>query len=518
MHFNTLFKYWTYRLFAPGLVLRATYDAFRQLLTLDSRSHELMAELEDLYYRGNKEDFCRIALRYNALSASVGGMVENLERMVPGSFVTLAEYFGRYDFYNRFLLSPPTLHFGPPFVLLLTDDAVQPDLAGTKSATLAEIADTLDLPVPSGFVITVNSFNYILEYNDLRRPINDLLAQIDLTNPDNLNRLSSNLIDLIRKAEIPPNILEAIFPALTTVFAQQADTIRLAVRSSAVGEDGECSFAGQYASVLDVGKDRLVESYRTVLASKYAPEALAYRIHCGLSDEESAMAVLVVRMIDAFASGIVYSCVPTRRNAGQLFIHAVPGQGEALVSGRAVPETLIVDREDLTCHRPERHDTEGVPMGVLTDEQARDLARHALKIESHFGVAQDIEWAMTETGELFILQSRPLQSQSHSPTAGVPITSGKSPEIHGELLLQGGTMVALGQACGPAYCVDGEHLLEQVPDGAILVVKETLPVYAQVLDRVCGVLAGLGSPAGHFSTVCREFSVPMLCGLGEKNQ
>lgn len=75
-------------------------------------------------------------------------------------------------------------------------------------------------------------------------------------------------------------------------------------------------------------------------------------------------------------------------------------------------------------------------------------------------------------------------------------------------------MAALGQACGPAYCVDASHPVEQVPAGAILVVRESLPSYVQVLDRINGVLAELGSVAGHFSTVCREFGIPLLCGLG----
>ncbi len=67
MFVNTLLKYWTYRLFAPGVILRETYDAFRELLVFDSRSHELMAELEGLYYQGKKEDFCRIAERYDEI-------------------------------------------------------------------------------------------------------------------------------------------------------------------------------------------------------------------------------------------------------------------------------------------------------------------------------------------------------------------------------------------------------------------------------------------------------------------
>ena len=519
MHLNTLFKYWTYRLFAPGVVLRGTYEAFRELLAQDSRSHELMADLEDVYYQGKKEDFCRIAARYDALAASVGGMVESLERMAPGSFVTLHEYFRKFDLYNRFLLAPPLLHFGPPFTLILTDTAAQPDLVGAKSAALAAVATTLHLPVPSGFVITINSFHYLLEYNDLRGRINELLAQIDLAIPDTLARISTRLTGLIKDAEIPPDIHDAILAAHATLFADRAHDIRVAVRSSAVGEDGECSFAGQYSSLLGIQEKDLIPAYLTVIASKYTPEALAYRIHCGLSDEETPMSVLVVEMIEALASGVVYTVDPAGQDTTHLFIHAVRGQGEALVSGRVIPEILAVDREDTAQHRlhEQKLGTSSLSR-VLTDEQATDLANNALKIEAHFGIPQDIEWALTATGNILFLQSRPLQSQSKSDTVRIQQESAEVPEMKEEPLLRGGTMAARGQACGPAYRVEAGHPVEQVPAGAILVIRETLPSYVQVLDRVSGVLAELGSMAGHFSTICREFGIPLLCGLGPEIQ
>jgi pyruvate,water dikinase len=508
---NALFKYWTYRLFAPGVVLRATYDAFRELLVFDSRSHELMAELEELYYQGKKEDFCRIAARYDALSTSVGGMVESLERMAPGSFVTLREYFRKFDFYSRFLLAPPALGFGPPFVLPLSDTAVSADLAGAKSATLADLATTLYLPVPPGFIITVNSFHYLLEYNDLRKTINILLAQIDLAIPETLAQISRELTALITNAEIPPDIHEAILAAHATLAAEQTDNIRMAVRSSGVGEDGECSFAGQYTTLLEVHKGNLLTAYVTVLASKYTPEALTYRIHCGLSDEETPMAVLVVEMIDAKASGVIYTIDPAGLDKTALFIHAVQGQGEALVSGKTIPEVLAVRRKETTHHRSIPQDAGMLALtDLLTDEEATALADHALKIEAHFGTPQDIEWALTESGKLLFLQSRPLASQS----AAIEDESAAITKIEDVPLLQGGTMAAFGQACGPAYCVDADHPVEQVPAGAVLVIRETLPSHVQVLERVSGVLAGLGSVAGHFSTVCREFAIPLLCGLG----
>jgi len=513
MRINTLFKYWTYRLFAPGLILRQTYDAFRQLLAFDSSSHELMADLEDLYYRGRKEDFCRIGARYDALSASVGGMVESLERMAPGSFVTLPEYFRKFDFYSRFLLAPPALHFGPPFVLDLADPALNPTLVGGKSATLAVLAKNLQLPVPAGFVVTINSFHYLLEYNDLRSRINELLARIDPAAPDSLTEISLQLTELIKNAEVPPDIEEAIRAAHSRLWVEQGADIRVAVRSSGVGEDGECSFAGQYTTLLEVRQEDLIAAYRFVLAGKYTPEALVYRIHSGLSDEETPMAVLVVEMIAAVASGVVYTTDPADLDSTHLYIHAVRGQGEALVSGKVIPAVLAVDKHETTWHRLERQDEETYPRTtVLTDEQIKDLADKALQIESHFGAAQDIEWALTPAGTIVFLQSR----QLHPQGADARKEPADISTIKGEPLLQGGTMAALGQACGAAYCVDAGHPVEQVPSGAILVIRESLPSYVQVLDRISGVLAGLGSVAGHFSTVCREFGVPLLCGLGAR--
>ncbi len=509
MRINTLFKHWTYRFFAPGLVLRTTYDAFRELLVFDSRSHELMADLEDLYYQGKKEDCCRIAARYDALSTNVRGMVERLEQMAPGSFVTLPEYFRKFDFYSRFLLAPPTLHFGPPFVLGLSDPAVNPALTGGKSATLAIMAKTLQLPVPAGFIITVNSFQYLLEYNDLRSRINDLLAQIDLTSPDSLASISHQLTDLIQQAEVPADIAAEILAAHARLQADQGDDIRVAVRSSAVSEDGECSFAGQYQTVLEVQQEQLIAAYLNVLASKYTPQALAYRIHSGLSDDETPMAVMVLEMIKAVASGVVYTIDPALLDTTHLFIHAVAGQGEALVSGQVIPQILTVDRHNTLRHRLEDEGS-GARPSLLTEEQITALADQALQIESHFGRAQDIEWALTKSGPMMFLQSRPL----HSHPSKARNNTSEISQLKAEPLLAGGTMAALGQACGPAYCVDASHPVEQVPAGAILVVRESLPSYVQVLDRINGVLAELGSVAGHFSTVCREFGIPLLCGLG----
>lgn len=505
-----LFKYWTYRVFAPGVVLRQTYDAFQRLLAYDVRSHELMAEFESLYYQGKKEDFTRIASHYDALAESVEGMVRNLGQMAPGSFVTLPAYFRKFDFYSRFLMAPPALSCGPPFVLSLTEETIPPELAGSKTTSLVELARFLDLAIPSGFVITSNAFSYLIEYNNLRPDINALLSEIDLQLVDSLQQISAKLVALIRAADIPPDIEKGIQLASGKLLQTSGKNKSFAVRSSALSEDGVCSFAGQYRSCLNVKPDNILSAYLEVLSSKYSPEALAYRIHCGFSDEETPMAVMVLEMVAARSAGVVYTADPAGLEEGMMFVHAARGLGESVVSGTVIPDVFIVDK---TGNRLVHSSTDNreVKECALTESQLLRLSEKGLAIERYFARAQDIEWAMEEDGSFVFLQSRPLQVyrvKEEADLSGV-VESSVDPLIHG------GVMAASGIGSGRAWCLDAEHPLEKMDPGSVLVIRETLPGYVRVLHQVSAVVAELGSAAGHFATVCREFGVPLLLGVGQ---
>ncbi len=499
---NNLFKYWTYRVFAPGAVLRSTYESFQELLDYDGKTHEEMAELEALYYQGIKEDFSAIRNRYESFSANVLGMVESLEKMAPGSHVTLKSYYKKFDFYSKFLLAPPQLDCTPPFVCSLQEGAGKDSLVGGKASQLASLAVELKLPTPDGFVITANSFHYFMEYNDLRRSVDALLSTIESTNPHSLIEISAQLIDLIMHADLPSEISTEVTAAWNRFAATFEHTPLVAVRSSCLNEDGACSFAGQYLTLLNVSGDNILESWRQVLCSKYTPEALAYRIHSGLGDEETGMAVLVIEMVDAKASGVLYTADPSGKEKDALSIHVVHGQGDALVSGRVIPESFTMT---------EGKNPENWNETILTHPEFLHLLEQGKIIAEHSSSARDVEWSITKKGRLIFLQSRPLGTQNISTVVEeVPPLANK-----GQLLFKAGVTAAMGQAYGPAYIVDSDHLLEDVPQGAILVIKETLPSAVRVLKRVTGVVAELGSVAGHFSTVCREFGTPLLLAVGD---
>ena len=505
MQLNRLFKHWSFRIFAPGTVLREKYEAFKRLLIYDARCHEQMAEFQDLLHGNRREDLCRMRKRFSLFSDQVYGMVTSLEIMAPGEYVSLKDYHKKFDFYVRFLLAPPAIDFGPPFVLSLDEIEPESKNIGNKAKNLSILKSELHLPIPSGFAVTTNAFHYLVEYNNLRTRLDDLLSELNIESSHSMNWISGQLMERIRNAEVPPDIEQAILASYEEL-ERDGRAVITAVRSSAISEDGEYSFAGQYTSLLGITKEKIITAYLEVLASKYLPEALFYRISNGLSDEETAMSVLVLEMVAAEYSGVLYTRAPLQEDEGDdtLHLHVVRGLGESLVGGTVTPAQYVLTREGQPklLRRKERD-------AVLSQRQIEKIGRWGAAIENHFNAAQDIEWAIDTDGDLFFLQTRPLQISSGVELPGESTAVKVDDQI---LLLSDCERAAGGRAAGKVYRLSASHLLEDVPAGAVLVTRDTPPSYVQVMNRLAAVIAERGSQASHFATVAREFGVPFLTG------
>ena len=162
-----------------------------------------------------------------------------------------------------------------------------------------------------------------------------------------LYRKSSEVQMLIIGAEMPPELAEAISRAYAELAAGPAAPCKVALRSSAIGEDAaETSFAGQYRSELNVSRENLFTVYKEILASKYALTAVSYRLHKGLRDEDVAMCVGCMAMVDSAGGGVMYSRDPTDIRGDAIFINAVHGLAKSVVDGTRHPGPL--------CHFPGR--------------------------------------------------------------------------------------------------------------------------------------------------------------------
>ena len=342
---GNLFKYWTYQLFAPGKALKDKYTAFKSLLAHDKRAHDLMAELEEIYYQSKKVDFSVVEGLCTDLTEHVAGIVDDMACLCPGDYPDLLSFFKKINAYIRFMTDQQTSVTVPPYAVGLTEiGPSDTGLVGGKALNLGIVTNTLGLPVPKGFVVTTNAYHRFIEYNGLREVIDERLSAIDINNTALLDTLSDDLRQMILAAKVPPEIETAISGQYQTFAPPDQDAPGIAMRSSAIGEDSRASFAGQYSTLLNVRQDNLCQAYKEVIAGKYSPEALHYRISYGLSDVETAMAVLAIHMVDARTSGVMYTSDTRDAESDNMTIHAVWGLGELLVSGQTPADIVTLSK------------------------------------------------------------------------------------------------------------------------------------------------------------------------------
>lgn len=501
--FTQLFRHWTYQVFAPGTLLRSKYNAFKDLLRSDDICLNLIADLEELAYGADKADFSRVVWLCERLSLAVDRLVAQLQTMSPARYMGLPEYVRKIDFYMRLALDAPAGDISPPYLVGLREAADLPGLAGGKAAHLGRVVRDTDLPVPPGYVVTTNAFHYFVEAGGLRPELDRRLRQILLSRIEDVPRLAGELMEIILGAEVPPGVAEGIEAAAAELAGGGG---LLAVRSSAVAEDAERSFAGQYASELNVRPADVLEAYKRVLAGKYCSRALVYRISLGLTDVETAMAVLLLPMVQPKAAGVLYTLdpegCPLEDRAQAMSVYAVAGLGESLVDGSRNPARVLLDREGEARVLEGCSETDLSLLGPGVPQVLRDAG---LTLERLFGAPQDVEWALDPGGTLYILQSRPFHMDS-------PTARKKAPRA--ETLMTGLTRASSGAAAGVVRHLRTVGEAAAFPPGTVAVTSSLPPVLAQFAGHLAAVVAEAGSRASHLASVAREHGIPVVVGPG----
>jgi pyruvate,water dikinase len=395
-------------------------------------------------------------------------------------------------------------------------------------ANLGEMKNRLNIRTPEGFVITSAAYEMFLSANDLQAEIDKRFQATEKDRISNLYALSSEVQQLILRADVPPELRDDIYRAVGDMEAKTTHRAMLALRSSALGEDApETSFAGQYQSILNVGIESILDAYKEVVASKYAIQAVNYRLNRGFRDEDIAMCVGCTEMVDAVAGGVMYSCNPVDKSDDSIYINAAWGLPKTVVDGSGACDLFVVSRKkpmkiehteikikeqkfvcfpkEGICRMELTGDIKSQP--CITEDQAILLAETAVRIETHYGVPQDIEWAISRNGSITMLQCRPLQ-QLKETNRNVSLR--ESTDKKRLLIADKGVTASPGAACGMVFPVNKSVDILSFPEGAVLVSRQALPIWASLLSRAAAVVTEQGGFAGHLANVAREFGVPAL--------
>ena len=260
---------------------------------------------------------------------------------------------------------------------------------GGKAASLSELM-AWGFPVPAGFAITAAGY-----------------------------RLTGSA------PELPAALVTDIAAAYTELVSLCGEAC--AVRSSALSEDSAgASFAGLYETFLNVrGLPEVLAAVQRCYASLDAYRARQYRAAKSLG--EDAMAVVVMGLVPAEASGIAFTAHPVTGDRNVVLINASWGLGESVVSGRVTPDSFAVEKNSLavlerevyskelaifpnpdgqgTIERPLPPET--ATRASISDDEACAVARLACEVETRCGRPQDIEWGI-QAGQIFLLQARPI--------------------------------------------------------------------------------------------------------------
>lgn len=263
--------------------------------------------------------------------------------------------------------------------------ASSPDrsIVGGKAYNLIRLRNER-LAVPKFIVLTREAFLQSLKA-DVRLDW-DYLSATQRVNLAQSFRTSAEVLGL--------NELENLFDS--------ASEVEIAVRSSAFDEDGKTmSYAGQFASVLNVKRNELASAIESVWRSSFTKQLIAYRSLNGISAPPEAPCVILQEMVAAKKAGVAFGADPLTGELDVVVISSVNGLGDKLVSGEVDAATYRVKNSSIESRTNES-------LGLLTVEQILEINSLVQQTNQIFGCPQDIEWAIDEKNKLYILQSRPI--------------------------------------------------------------------------------------------------------------
>ncbi len=299
---------------------------------------------------------------------------------------------------------------------------------GAKAANQGEIlkARVPGIIIPDGFSIPFHWYDMFMKQHGFDERIEDLMEDLDFVhNPRVRRQKLEEFRNDIQSAKFDDGLRTAVIQRWRTQLGGRP----VFVRSSSNAEDlPKFSGAGLYSSVPNVREaDKLIEAVKKVWASLWKFEAYEARVRNYVDQKRVYMSALVQLGVDMQKGGVMITKDPfDEQSKDSVYISAVCGHNSNVVNNAGLPEQILfnpksnsvvvmtLSQQENSLEFDEAGDLKATTdkcanasNRVLTDLQARNLARTAIRIRGVFGKEpQDIEWGILN-GRVYIVQARP---------------------------------------------------------------------------------------------------------------
>jgi pyruvate,water dikinase len=299
------------------------------------------------------------------------------------------------------------------------------EIVGKKCGNLGEMAK-IGLLVPPGFALSVEAYKDFMIQTNARREIQNYLSQLsgDIETIEQFNQASRHIRQIVESKEMPEAMKDTILSFYDGLCRRCDCIVAVSTRSA-----GPVSHPGQYETYLNVkGEADLLEKIKKVWASSFNPRSLAFRKRKAVPLENDPIGVAVLKMVNARAAGVLFTADPNTGDMSKMILEANWGLGESVVSGELMPDVYVLKKDTLeilekklgkkskyvTCRElgvaEEECPADLSSTFCLRDEEAKEIGKLGILLENHFGVPQDVEWAIERDLELpksiILLQTR----------------------------------------------------------------------------------------------------------------
>ena len=289
---------------------------------------------------------------------------------------------------------------------------------------------------------------------------------------------------------------DKFYKELNTVLLQFCSSDLLAIRSSALGEDGKQeSFAGVFESVLNVPNNitKVIDAIKQVLNSQNEAKVLSYT----KNKTSHKMGIILQKMVLPIIAGVAFTDSITTKGENAVLVEYVNGLGDKLVSGQTNSHTIHC------LHNRKPHFSKKLNSIITT----------ALSIKEKFGFPMDIEWAIDKNGILWLLQARPITKKVFVPEKHLSNESGVVASF------------GSGPVSGKTYFINCDlnetelkEAIQATPDKCVLILKYSDTAYLPAMNKASGIISTTGSILSHAAIVARERGIPCIIGVANADK